>query len=98
VLQHGNSIAIHLHDNELITYNRLNWHVNQVANFFLDNGINHKSIICINLEKSLLAYSILLACIKVGAAYFALDTKSPAIRTKKIFSKCNKSKQYTSTC
>jgi D-alanine--poly(phosphoribitol) ligase subunit 1 len=96
VLQHRDSIALHLHDNELITYGRLNWHVNQVANFFLDNGINHKSNVCINLEKSLSAYSILLACIKVGATYFALDTKSPAIRTKKIFSKCTPDLIFTS--
>ena len=88
--------AIQFNKNESITYGDLNHYVNQVANFLLDNKISHKSIVCINLEKSLTAYCILLASIKIGATYFALDFKSPSIRTKKIFEKCKPNIIFTS--
>ncbi len=57
---------------------------NQIARFMLSKGIRKGDRIALSLEKSPTAYALILAALKVGAIYVALDPRNPAARRESI--------------
>jgi D-alanine--poly(phosphoribitol) ligase subunit 1 len=75
-------------DGNRISYRELNELSNRLARFLIGNGIGKNSVVAIFNEKSLHAYALILACLKVGAIYTNLDVTSPWIRLEKILDTC----------
>lgn len=73
---------------KIVTYRQLDECSNQVARFLLSKGLRNRDIICICLEKNLLAYSLIMACIKTGITYYFVDPSSPSSRLDKILKSC----------
>jgi D-alanine--poly(phosphoribitol) ligase subunit 1 len=80
--------AIIFEAGNVATYRQLDQHSNQVARFLLERGLRRRDRVCISLEKSLLAYSVVLACIKTGITYYAVDPTSPQDRLDRILQNC----------
>ena len=57
---------------------------NQIANSFIKKKFKLNDNICLQLPKSILAYAIMIACLKLGISYTFLDRQSPPSRTNKI--------------
>jgi D-alanine--poly(phosphoribitol) ligase subunit 1 len=74
-----------------ISYKELNELSNRLARFLIGKGIGKKSVVAIFNEKSVNAYALILACLKVGAMYTNLDVTSPWIRLEKILNTCSPS-------
>lgn len=62
---------------------------NQAARFMEARGVRRGDRVAIALEKSPSAYVLILAALKLGAPYFALDPRNPAARIKHIVDQCN---------
>ena len=71
------NIAISFGERNRITYRQLDRISNQVARFLLKHGVKKRDRICICLEKTLAPYAIMLASLKIGATYFAIDPCNP---------------------
>lgn len=72
-----------------MSYQDLDRRSNQAARFLLDHGIGQSDRVCINLDKDATPYCVILACLKLGIGYFAIDPSSPLKRTEKIFAQCS---------
>lgn len=83
-----NSIALKYPDGIHISYGHLESLSNQIARFFIDSGIRKGNVIAILNNKSVLGFSSMLACLKIGAVYTNLDPSSPYPRIKKILERC----------
>ena len=66
----------------------LNRLANQLARWLRNRGIVRGQVVCIELRKSIEAYALALACMKLGAPYAFLDPASPAERTRLMLSRC----------
>lgn len=75
-------------DKSSITYGELNAFSNQIARYLLEKGISQGDIVAIFNDKSITAYSAMLACLKIGVCYTNLDTKSPVGRLTRMLSTC----------
>lgn len=84
-----NRNAIKFESGEIVTFDILNRKSNEIANFLLFKDVRPKDVVCIFNQKSLLGYSTILACLKIGAIYVNLDFTSPVERLKKILNTCN---------
>lgn len=71
-------------ENIKYTYSELDNYSNKILNYFLSLKIKVGDRICISLKKDFFTYSLLIACIKIGAPYVFLDPTSPRKRSKKI--------------
>ena len=65
---------------EKITYKKLNEKANQLSNYFINKGIDNKSIIGIMQTHSIELIISILAVLKSGAAYLPIDPNYPADR------------------
>ncbi|TAL63542.1 MAG: amino acid adenylation domain-containing protein [Bacteroidetes bacterium] len=88
VAKYPNNKAL-IWDNDLyVTYSDLDKISNQVTFFLLNKNIKKGDLVCIILDKCTAAYSIILACLKIGAPYFTVDPSNPAARAKYMLEKC----------
>lgn len=71
-----NSTALEF-ENEKITYAQLAELTNQVANYFLAQGLRPGQIVAVSMERSPNLIASLLAILQCGAAYLPLDPKFP---------------------
>ena len=78
-----NKIALR-YKNKEISYDQLNKLSNQIANYFLSNGINKYDVIGIFNTKEYTGYACMLACLKIGATYTNIDQENPTKRLEKI--------------
>lgn len=85
---HSQRPALKFPDGEVITYHSLNSLSNQIARFLLHEGLVKGDVIAIFNQKSVYAYSLMLACIKIGAIYTNIDISSPWLRNEKILRTC----------
>jgi len=85
---HPNHIAIKYPSGESYTYLQLNHFSNQTANYLLSKSIKPGDVVGILNNKSFGAYSLMIACLKIGAIYTNFDITSPWLRILKILSNC----------
>ena len=86
--EHSGRIALKYPDGLCLNYDELNKLSNQIGNFLLDIGLVKGDVIAIFNEKSPIAYSLMLACLKTGIIYANLDVSSPWARIEKIVNNC----------
>jgi len=71
-----------------VTFAELDRLSDRVARFLEKQGVSRGDRVCIRLDKCTLAYSVIIACLKVGAPYFVVDPANPAARASHIVAKC----------
>lgn len=86
-----NRTAIKNLGNDSISFESMNFSSNRIARYLLQIGIKEGDVVAIFNEKSITAYSLMLACLKIGAIYTNLDITSPSARIEKILSTCKPS-------
>lgn len=86
--KHQNRIALKYHKGESYTYVDINKRSNQLANYLLQNNISKGDVVGILNNKSFDAYSLMLACVKIGAIYTNFDFTNPWLRISKIIANC----------
>ncbi|MEP6727685.1 MAG: AMP-binding protein [Bacteroidota bacterium] len=69
-------------------FDTLNTLSNQMARFLISGNISKGDVVAIFNEKSVYAYSLMLACLKIGIIYTNLDVSSPWPRIEKIIHTC----------
>ena len=80
-----NKVAIiQSEDQENIDFKALNILSNKISNYLINQGLHKKDVIAIMHDKSSIAYSIMIACLKLGIIYTNIDPKSPKSRLEKI--------------
>lgn len=72
----------------VVTFGELDETSDRVAHFLRQQGVRKGDRVCIRLEKCTLTYSLMLACLKIGAPYFVVDPSNPAVRVAHILAKC----------
>jgi D-alanine--poly(phosphoribitol) ligase subunit 1 len=75
-------------ENEVVTFAELDRLSDKAASFLQQRGVGKGDRVCIRLEKSTLAYALMLASLKIGALYFVVDPANPAARVSHILDKC----------
>lgn len=86
---HRERTALLFSETSYLTYEELNGVANQIAAFLSDQGVSKGDRVAICLEKSVSAYAIILACLKIGAPYVALDPRNPKSRLIDIIDQCS---------
>ena len=86
--EHGERTAFKYPDGQLYNYKFINELSNQIGCYLLESGLKKGDVIAIFNEKSYIAYSLMLACLKTGIIYSNLDASSPWPRLKKILDTC----------
>jgi len=74
-----NAIALEF-DDQTISYKELTKTVNQIANYFLAQGLSPGQFIAVSMDRSPNLTASLLAILQCGAAYLPLDPKFPTER------------------
>lgn len=80
--------ALMLPEREVVTFAELNRLSDKVALFLRRQGVRKGDRVCIRLDKLTLTYSIMVACLKIGAPYFVVDPANPSARVVNILDKC----------
>jgi D-alanine--poly(phosphoribitol) ligase subunit 1 len=88
VREHAGRKALLWSLEEHTTYGQLDRVSNQAARLLLDRGVRKRDVVAICREKDLAAYAVILACVKIGAAYVAVDPANPPARLKSILDQC----------
>ena len=86
--KNSNNTAIKTVEGELIEFGLINSFSNKIANYLLELGIQKNDVVGIFNDKTYISYSLMIACLKIGATYTNLDPKSPEERFKKMFNLC----------
>ncbi len=80
-LRHADLTAVSADDLD-ISFRELNARANQMARFFLHNGVRPGDRVAAMLDRGIEAYAALFALLKVGAAYVPLDANHPPERIR----------------
>src|ERR1700743_3563037 len=75
-------------DGKAFSFSDMNRLSNRTGRYLSDMGIRKGDVVAIFNEKSPLAFSVMLGCIKIGAIYTNLDITSPWARIEKILNTC----------
>ncbi|MEO6731342.1 MAG: AMP-binding protein [Ferruginibacter sp.] len=86
--RYENRPALQYPSGESYTYGYINKLSNKIARFLLMKGIEKGNVVAIFNDKSPYAFSLMIACLKIGAIYTNLDTSSPWTRLQKIINTC----------
>ena len=70
-------VAIRYPEGDSYSYSLLDQLSNQIAGFLLNANIQKGEVVAIFNEKSIYAFSLMLACLKTGIIYTNLDVSSP---------------------
>ncbi len=84
----SDNIAFKYPSDEMYTYREVNILSNKIACYLLKKAVDKGDVVAVFNEKSHYAYSLMLACLKIGAIYTNLDTSSPWARLHKILNTC----------
>lgn len=88
VQRYANRSAIAFAPNYRLTYAELDRLSNQAARYLLEQGLRKSDRLGLCLEKGASFYILVLAALKIGAPYFALDPRNPASRIASIIGQC----------
>lgn len=77
-----------IYEHEQLTYEQLNVQANQLANYFVGLGIRVEDRVVICLPREIFLVVGLLAVLKAGATYVALDPRYPADRLEYLLTNC----------
>lgn len=77
-------VAIRLLSGESLTFEALEVLSARVAAWLCERGVSAGNVVGILHDKTPLPYAIMLACLRLGAIYVNLDTKSPPDRVRTI--------------
>jgi D-alanine--poly(phosphoribitol) ligase subunit 1 len=80
--------ALRYPDGRNFTYGELDQVSNQLGYFLIERGFIKGDVVAIFNEKSFLAYSLMIACLKTGIIYTNLDISGPWARLEKIINTC----------
>ena len=80
--------ALKLLNGSCISYGQLNELSCKIANYLLKIGLKQGEVIAIFNNKTVEAYALMIACLKIGAVYSNLDYNSPLERLKKMIAIC----------
>ena len=94
-LDYKHNPALKFIDGTVASYEALNLRSNKIASFLIENKVKPGDVICIFNEKNIDSYSIMLACLKIGAIYTNLDYNSPVERLRRMISLCKPSLFFT---
>ena len=72
-----------------ISYSELEELSNKAAFFLLSHGVKKGDTLALCINKSISAYVMPIAALKVGAPYFFIDTNNPLARVSDIINQCN---------
>jgi D-alanine--poly(phosphoribitol) ligase subunit 1 len=86
--KHQNNVAIKSIDGSLTTYSELNALSNKIANYLTSLGVEKNDLVVILNDKTDISYALMIACLKIGAPYTNLDSKSPVERFNRILNIC----------
>lgn len=86
--QNRNAVAIRWTRDEHITYGRLDAVASQIARVLLHRGLRKRDIVCLAADKCLPIYAAMLACLRLGVPYVALDPGNPRARIQSIVERC----------
>ncbi len=86
--QYGDRIALWYDSTTQVSYAELNGNSNRMARLLTSLKVGQGDVVCISGTKTPLAFSTVLACLKLGAIYVILDPDSPTERIRKILSTC----------
>jgi D-alanine--poly(phosphoribitol) ligase subunit 1 len=75
-------------EKEAVTFAELDRLSNRMARFLQNRGTGRGDRVCIRLDKSTFAYTVIVACLKIGAPYFVVDPANPPERAQYIIRKC----------
>src|SRR4051812_29729974 len=73
---------------EATSYDELDRLSNQLARLLLARGARKRDPICLCLEKELVTYAAIVACLKLGLPYFVVDPANPPARTRTMIDRC----------
>lgn len=66
----------------------LNALANRLARWLLARDVGRGDIVCLQLPKSVEAYALVIACLKIGALYAFLDPDAPSERARLTLERC----------
>jgi len=81
-------IALSYPTGEAYSYGHINDFSNRLARYLLQKEIGSGDVVAIFNDKSIYAYSLMLACLKIGATYTNLDGTNPWERLRRIIETC----------
>jgi len=84
-------------DGSIIPYKEIHKKSNQIARFLITKCIVKGNVVAIFNDKSIDAYSIMIACLKLGVTYTNLDTNSPVDRINKMIDISRPATFFTNT-
>lgn len=88
VASHRDRPALVWSAREVVTFAELDSLSDRAALFLRQNGVGKGDRVCLRLDKCTLAYSLIIACLKTGAAYFVVDPSNPPVRVAHILHQC----------
>ena len=71
-----------------VSFTELDRLSDRAAWFLREQGVRKGDRVGIRLDKSTLAYALILGCLKSGAPYFVIDPANPPARAARIVAKC----------
>src|SRR4051812_31102173 len=89
--KYGSKTAIRYPGGKSHSFAELDAASNQLAKYLKSRAVYSGQVVAIFNEKSFLAYSLMIACLKIGAIYSNLDITSPWARLHKILDTCKPS-------
>ena len=73
---------------ETYSFETLNRLANRSARWLAAQGVAQGQVVCLELPKSIEAYALALACLKIGAPYSFLDIAAPMERARLMIERC----------
>lgn len=89
VERHRDRAALVLSDREVVTLGELDRLSDKAALFLRRLGVHKGDRVGIRLDNCALAYSLIVACLKIGAPYFVVDPSNPPARIAHIIETCS---------
>jgi D-alanine--poly(phosphoribitol) ligase subunit 1 len=84
----GQAPALRWTVHERTTYGDLDALANRVARVLLRHGVRKRDTVALATDKAVTTYAAMLACLKIGAPYFAIDPTNPRPRQQSIVDRC----------